>query len=129
MAVLFRRIHRLIRRLPGSYVNGIWVPSVELPPQDIALNIQPADDRDYARTQAILSGRRVTAMVTATADLNANLNVAGDADWPGDIIIYNNRRWLVIGSATFDAIENSITNHMRYLLTLEAEHAAAEETA
>lgn len=129
MSVMFRRIHKLIRRSPGTYVNGIWVPAFEAGEEDIALNIQPATDYDYTRTQAILAGRRVTAMCTATADLNAGIHVAGDGDWPGDIIIYNGRRWLVIGSAVFDAIPNSITNHLRYLLTLEAEHAAAEITA
>jgi hypothetical protein len=129
MSVMFRRIHKLIRRLPGSYVNGIWQPHLELEQEDIALNIQPATDYDYTRTQAILAGRRVTAMMTATADLEANLHVSGDGDWPGDIIIYNGRRWLVIGSARFDSIPGSITNHMRYLITLEAEHAAAEITA
>lgn len=129
MSVMFRRIHKLIRRLPGQYTNGIWVPHIELGEEDIALNIQPATDYDYTRTQAILGGRRVTAMMTATSDLDANIHVAGDGNWPGDIIIYNNSRWLAIGSARFDAIPNSITNHMRYLLTLEAEHAAAEITA
>jgi hypothetical protein len=129
MSVLFRRTHKLIRRLPGSYTNGIWTPHVELEQEDIALNIQPAGESDYMRTQAILGGRRVTAMMTAFADLEAGLHVAGDGDWPGDIIIYNSQRWLVIGSARFDSIGNSITNHMRFLLTLEAEHAAAEAMA
>jgi hypothetical protein len=128
MTVLFGRSWKVIRRLPGQYVNGMWTPHTELPAEDILLNIQPASDADYSRTQSILGGRRVTAMMTATADIAAGLHVAGDGDWPGDIIIYNDRRWLVIGSATFDSLIGSITSHMRYLITLEAEHAAAETT-
>ena len=129
MGVLFKKLYKAIRRVPGEYVNGIWRPHIELAQEDIFLDIQPANDFDYQRTQAILGGRRVTAMMTVTADLDANLHVAGDGDWPGDIIIYNDRRWIVIGSARFDSIPNSISNHMRYLITLEAEHAAAEATA
>lgn len=129
MVVFFRRIHKVIRRIPGEYINGIWNSATELPEEDIALNIQPASDSDYSRTEAILSGRRVTAMMTATSDIDADLKVAGDGDFPGDIIIYRNKRWLVIGSAPFDSLLGSITNHYRYMITLEAEHAAAEETA
>lgn len=126
MAVMFSKIHKVIRRSGGGYVNGIWVPALESSPEDMVLHIQPASDSDYLRVQTTSGGRRVTAMVTVTADIDAGLHVAGDDDYPGDIVIYNGRRWIVIGSARFDSLVNSSTNHMRYMATLEAEHAANE---
>lgn len=105
---------------------------MENPPENMELDIQPANDFDYQRTQIIAQsvGQRVTAMVTATAPLAAGLRVAGSHGYPGDIVLYNDERWIVIGSARFDSLGiGSDTAHMRYLLTLEAEHSAGENIA
>lgn len=125
MPVLFPSLYQLIRREKGGYVDGVWTPAIELDVEDIALDIQPANDFDYARVQAISAGRRVTAMVTATAALDAGLHVAGSRGYPGDIVIYNDERWIVIGSARFDSLGGD-TGHCRYLMTLEIEHGAGE---
>lgn len=129
MSVFFPKVYQVIRRNPGSYVNGVWTPAGESQPLNIAINIQPASATDYDRLQAMSSGRRVTAMMRVYADLDANLNVAGSNDHPGDIIIYNDQRWLVIGSTRWDVFGNSDTGHMRYMITLEAEHSAGEVMA
>jgi hypothetical protein len=126
MPVLFPSVYQLIRREKGSYVDGVWTPAIELEAEEIVLDIQPATDFDYARVQAISAGRRVTAMVTATAALDAGLHVAGADSYPGDIVLYNNERWIAIGSARFNSLGNSDTAHARYLFTLEIEYGEGE---
>lgn len=128
MAVLFPKTHGVIRRGQGAYVNGVWTPGGEPAVEILLANIQPASSGDYARLQAVAAGRRISAMMRCFTDLDANLKVAGD-DHPGDIVVYNGQRWLVIGSARWDSLDDADTSHCRYMLALEAEHAAGEVMA
>jgi hypothetical protein len=129
MAVFFPRIYQVIRRNPGAYVNGVWTPATDTASVDMPMNIQPASSSDYERVQAVASGRRVTAMMRAFAPIDADLKVAGTNDYPGDIVIYGDRRWLVIGSSRWDVLADPELDHIRYMLALEAEHAPGEVTA
>lgn len=129
MAVLFPKIYKVIRRNNGAYIDGVWTPGVESKPEDIYLNIQPASIQDYQRTQAIFAGRRVSAMYRAFADIDAGLTVAGEDGHPGDIVIYNNERHLVIGKAIWNTLNSPITSHVRYMLVMESEHEAGEVAA
>lgn len=126
MAVMFPRLTQVIRREPGQYVDGNWIPPGEVELSEIPLSIQPASQSDYMRTQATLSGRRVTAMMRVYANLDANLRVAGYNEHPGDLVIYNGDRWLVIGSTRWDALNDADTSHCRYMIVLESEHAKGE---
>lgn len=133
MTVLFPKTYQVIRRSAGSYVDGVWTPATESAAQPIELNIQPASVSDYNRLQAMPGGRRITAMVRAFADISAGLKVAGsglnDSGYPGDIVIYKSKRWLVVGQSESDSLNDPDTSHMRYLLVLEVEHGADEITA
>lgn len=128
MGVFFPRLYPVIRRGKGAYVNGVWTPAFETQAVELALNIQPASQSDYERVQAVASGRRVTAMMRAFANLDADLKVAGADDHPGDIVVYNQDRWLVIGSSRWDVFGDEL-DHVRYMLALEAEHAPGEVMA
>lgn len=128
MGVFFARSYEVIRRNPGQYVDGVWTPAFDAQAIELPMNIQPASENDYIRVQAVASGRRVTAMMRAFTNLDAELKVAGD-NHPGDIVLYNGQRWLVIGSARRDVLGDAESSHMRFMLALEAEHAAGEVMA
>lgn len=125
MGVLFPKAHQVIRRSPGSFVNGEWRLPFEPGVETLAMNIQPPNNIDYTRLQAVAPGRRLSSMLTAFADLGAGLRVAGDGH-PGDVVIYNGSRWLVIGESRWDSFDDPDTSHIVYALALEAEHSAGE---
>lgn len=129
MAVHFPKVHAVIRRTVGGYVNGIWTPAAESAQEPFVCNIQPASAGDYTRAQAVSSGRRVTAMMRLYAPVDASLKVAGDNGHPGDIVIYGGERWLVIGSARWDVMNDPDVSHMRYMIALEAEQGPGEVMA
>ena len=125
MGVLFPKAHQVIRRSPGAFVNGEWRLPIESGAETLALNIQPPNNTDYTRLQAVAPGRRLSSMLIAYAGLDAGLKVAGDSH-PGDVVIYNGRRWLVIGESRWDSFDDPDTSHLVYALALEAEHSAGE---
>lgn len=129
MGVLFPKAYQVIRRGVGSYINGVWTPAPEEAPGPLLANIHPASSADYERAQATLAGRRITAMKRCFTDIGANLRVAGSDGYPGDIILYNGQRWLVIGSAEWNTLNDPDTSHFRYIITLEVEHGDGEVTA
>lgn len=129
MAVLFPKTYAVIRRGQGSYIDGVWNPASEGAAEILLANIQPATAGDYMRAQSIASGRRVNAMMRCITNLDANLRVAGDQGYPGDIVIYDDRRWLVIGSAKWNSLDSGDTSHARFMLALEAEAGAGEVMA
>jgi hypothetical protein len=83
---------------------------------------------DVERMEATASGRRTNNMVRAYADVDVELGVAGNGH-PGDIVLYDNTRWLVVGAARWDVLGDPDTSHRRYLLAEEAERAAGEVMA
>lgn len=125
MGVLFPKAHQVIRRNPGTRINGEWTLAMEPGAETLAMNIQPPNNTDYTRLQAVAPGRRLSSMLTAFADLDAGLRVAGDGH-PGDVVIYNGRRWLVIGESRWDSFDDADTSHLVYFLALEAEHSSGE---
>lgn len=129
MAVLFPKSYQVIRRGVGSYINGVWTPAPEEGSETLLANIHPASSADYERAQATLAGRRITAMKRCFTNIGANLRVAGGDGYPGDIVIYQGQRWLVIGSADWNSLGDADTSHMRYILALEAERGDGEVTA
>lgn len=125
MGVLFPKAHSVIRRNAGSYVNGEWRLAGENGAETLPLNIQPPGNSDYTRLQAVAPGRRLSSMLIAYAGLDAGLKVAGDGH-PGDVVLYNGRRWLVIGESRWDSFDDPDTSHLVYMLALEAEHSVGE---
>jgi hypothetical protein len=126
--MLFARPTQVIHRTGGAYVNGVWTAPLEPAPVTVALLIQPAMRGDVERMEATASGRRTNNMVRAYADVDVELGVAGNGH-PGDIVLYDNTRWLVVGAARWDVLGDPDTSHRRYLLAEEAERAAGEVMA
>ena len=128
MAILFGRAIPVIRRQPGAYVAGVWTAPIEPATVFLTLNIQPVGMSDFERLQALPEGRRGNAMMKAMGNLDANLQVAGD-NHPGDIVFYDNARWLVIGESRWDTLGDADTSHITYLMAQEIEKGVGEAGA
>jgi hypothetical protein len=127
----FRRPHPVIRRLAGHYERGIWLNDDEQLPITVQMGIQPATAGDYERLQSTPGGRRFAALLRAYVDLDApTLMPAGEseAELPGDLVLYQGHRWLVIGRHTRDQLGTRGVSHIRYLLARQIEAGFEEVT-
>lgn len=124
---LFPRPYGLIRRGSGAYVDGIWTPAPEPGQATVLADVQPASTADYQRLEAMPGGRRTTNLLRLYCDIQ--LAVAGDADHPGDLILIDGTRYLVIGRMDRHVLGLQGVSHWRYLLVPEIETVPGEVTA
>ena len=121
----FRRPIPVVRRGAGEFVRGIWQPVMEPQPNTVMLGLQPATAADYEKVQANPEGRRVAALLRAYGPLSEPLNVAGEDNSNGDLVIHDGHHWLVIGKHVRNLVSSRFS-HIRYLLAREIEHSDGE---
>lgn len=124
---LFPKTFGLIRRGSGAYTAGVWTVAPEPDPVAMTANIQPARPAEYEMLQSMPGGRRTNNMLRCYADIQ--LAVAGDLDHPGDIVLVNGARYLVIGRIDRHALGIPTVSHYRYMLVPEIETVPGEVTA
>ncbi len=110
--MLGERTHPRITRTPGSWVNGRWVEGQEVG-STVRASIQPATKGDYDQLQAQDSGRRVESAIRLYT--RVQLNVAGDDDTNGDIVIYSGDRYLITAESNWQMGMGGGVDHYRYL--------------
>lgn len=110
----FRKPQTVIPRGPGGWVGGRWVDGEELPPTTILASVQPATTSDYDQMRAEPGGRRIERMVRVYT--NARLDVAGEADTNGAILIWEGERYLFVAVSPW---RSTALAHYRYLAALE----------
>ena len=126
MSGTLRRPYWAIPRQPGGYVAGEYVQASEGAPVGIIAGIQPASAFDYQLMQSNIEGRRINGMFRIYC--NTRLNVAGDGDLPGDIVLDDSgRRLLIIGVAERQVLRTE-TSHYKYYAVREIEHVTGETT-
>lgn len=125
MATSFRRPHQFLRNRSGIWVQGEWVPAADPAPVDVMATVQPASSSDYDRVEALQGGERPDALLRVYTDERMRIRGAGPADL-GDILLYDGRRWLLIGEALRGVLRTRVS-HNRYLATPEL--PAASEVA
>ncbi len=111
MAFLAERSHPLITRSPGDYVDGRWQEGIETETAFRA-SIQPAKKDDYDQLQALAEGRRVESAVRIYT--RTQLNVAGEDERNGDLVVYRGDRYLVTAGSDWNMRMRGV-NHYRYL--------------
>ncbi len=130
MAVQFPKLYYYIRRTETGFIGAKQGVPSESQPIPLMANIHPASSGDYQRLEATSAGRRMDGMLRCFTDLEVDLKVAGETrGYPGDLVVYRNKRYLVAGSTRYDALDSADTGHMRYLLIREVEHSENEITA
>lgn len=123
----FRRPVQVIRRLPGGYVDGDYVPAPLPSPVTVQMGVQPATASDYAALEAMPGGRRGSEMrrgYTAIADA---LTAAGTNGLPGDLVLLDGDPWLIIGAPRRDVLGGGIS-HVRHLLVRHDDETEGQPT-
>lgn len=121
----FRVPVSVIRRGPGSFVRGVFVPSAEPAPTTIQASIQPAEAGDFQDAVADPAGRRYSArLCLRTASRLAVARPAPNAE-PGDIVLHDGARWLIIGEQSWNVLGRPVS-HYAYLIIPEGEGGQAE---
>lgn len=106
----FRFAQTVIRTLPGSYVNGVWVPGGEVP-EMIYATIQPLSDQDLINLPA---GRRASDMVKVyTKTRLTTVEDAGENKQP-DKILWDGDQYEITAIAVR---QMRVIPHFRYWAT------------
>ena len=109
---LFGRLHQVIRKAPGAYVDGRWVEPAEGPPVPVLLSVQPIGTEDYERVQGMAGGQNMAGMVRAYGSTTAPLK-------EGDVLLYDNARWRCLSAPPPRDTLGPETAHIRYIFTRE----------
>lgn len=126
MSGTLRRPYWAIPRTAGAYVAGEFQQAPEGAPVGILAGIQPATAFEYQLMAAATEGRRVKAMFRVYT--GTRLNVAGDGDMPGDIVIDDDgNRLLIIGKQDRHILQSDVS-HYKYYAVREIEHVSGEST-
>lgn len=112
---MIRTTQHVLKRGPGSFVQGRWINGAETP-ATISASVQPANKSDYAHLVAQFDGRRISKAVRIyTGD---KLNAAGEDLKNGDILVWEGDRYIVTGESPW---RTTILAHYRYLAIKELE--------
>lgn len=111
---LFGKLHPVIRKGQGSYVEGRWVEAPEGAPSFVLLSVQPASDADREMVEGDPGGQRLSGLLRAYGGTAAPLK-------EGDVLLYDGARWRVVSAPPArDALGPDVA-HVRYILTREIE--------
>lgn len=125
MSGTLRRPYWAVPRLPGAYVAGEYVQAPEGAPVGILAGIQPATAMDYQLMEPNAEGRRIKALFRIYT--STKLNVAGDGDSPGDIVLDDEGyRLLIIGKQDRHILMSDVS-HYKYYAVREIEHVNGEK--
>lgn len=107
-----RRNHMVVRRSPGAYEEGRYVPG-PVTPDTILASVQPATNVEYSRVQATLEGRMPSTLLRVYT--NSRLAIHSKDEHPGDLLQYNGESYVIIAEALRDVLQGSPVSHNRYL--------------
>lgn len=120
--------YSVIRRSPGTYVNGLWVPAAEPASATVKLDVQPLTGGQSRLLESLPEGRRTAQTLIAYAAVGTGLKIADPGSRePGDILLIGGVRWLVVatgGLANLGTLRP--TSHELYLVQREIEKAPGE---
>jgi len=110
--ILYTKPYQVIRREGGAYIEGIWQPAAEPPPETMMLNVQPSKGDDEH--------------MIALADPGALVPRDDMTRTPGYVVIVNGLRYIVIAVDRWDSFGGADTAHDRYALRREVPKAPGE---
>ena len=110
----FAKLHTVIRRGSGSYVDGVWTPPTDGPTTTMLLDLQPAKGDDVERVRSDIGGQSLTALLVGYGGTTNPLT-------EGDILVYGGQRYVVISAPPPRDALSGDTGHVKYLFTRELE--------
>lgn len=108
----FRYPVTVYRSQPGQYVDGVYVPGGEIE-DTIMATVQAAAENAYARTEATIGGRTISALYNLYSDTQlAAAGFDGQTLSGGDELAYRGKRYLIIASMPW---QSNVINHFHML--------------
>lgn len=135
MTTSFRRPYTVIKRNMGVWVDGVYILDDDMGSMmTVWATIQMPSVRDQQLIEATPYGRRVGRHIKIYTDIrlkpvSQGIN-SGEQAYPGDLIQYDGRSYLLFGEADFTALgraRSSNLAHYRYYACEMIEGYAAEE--
>lgn len=104
MTTSFRTFYRVVKRNIGTWINGVYVLDDDMGNQvTISATIQNPNSGDREVIQATIYGRRVDRSIKIYTDVRltpvSQGTLPGEAPQPGDLIIYDDRMYLIFHEA------------------------------
>lgn len=126
--ISWRRPHIVIRRNPGTFVKGKYVPSATERQETVYASVQPSRIYDYSMLESQPGGRRYMTIYRFYTDATLRVVEPGDGGHPGDLVLYEGKRHVVVGVADRRLLQSEVS-HGRYLIVSEVEHSGPEVMA
>ena len=118
MATSNRTPFVVISRSPGMWHEGKYYPEQDGIPRNVPMTIQEPSAGDRNAIEALVNGRRAARYIKAYTDIKLNAVGQDPGGNPGDIIIFDGKRYLIIGEANFTMMRRQMgsntVSHYRY---------------
>ena len=112
---IFRKPVFVIRRQPGTYIDGLYTGAARSQPATVPMGVQPASQADYADVEAGPDGQRYTEMRRAYTGLSDALVPMAKGGAPGDLVLLDGSEWLVMGRVVHDTFGSEVS-HVKHLI-------------
>src|SRR3954447_10551240 len=134
MTTSFRTWYKIVKRNIGSWVNGVYVLDDDFGNQlTISATIQNPNSADRQVIEATPYGRRVDRSIKIYTDVRlqavSQSTLPGELAQPGDLIIYEERTYLIFHEADKQALaktRQSRVSHYKYYACETIEGATME---
>jgi hypothetical protein len=108
----------VIQRLRGQWIDGFYYPEIEGVTIEIMASIQQPGSGDNNAIASLPMGSRVSRYIKVYTDTRLNTVSQSPTGDIGDIILFDNRRFLVIGESQFQVMKktrgDTPVSHYRY---------------
>lgn len=119
MTTSFRSPFTVIERLSGQWQNGRYYPNKDYSiTKTVNMTVQEPSPGDMNAIEALPMGRRASRYIKVYADERLNPVSQEPAGAPGDVVLVDNKAFLVIGESNFTMLRltrpNTSVAHYRY---------------
>jgi hypothetical protein len=120
MATSFRKEYEVVSRLPGQWVDGhYWPERLDTGIiRKVMMSVQNPSAGDRNAIEALPLGQRVSRYIKVYTDERLTPIGQLPGGHPGDVILADNRRYVVIGETNFNMLKqtrpNTPVSHFRY---------------
>lgn len=118
MATSNRTPFVVISRSPGTWHEGKYYPEQDGIPRNVPMTIQEPSTGDRNAIEALPLGRRDARYIKIYTDIRLNSVGQAPGGSPGDIVLVDGKRFLIIGESNFTFMRRQMgsntVSHYRY---------------
>jgi hypothetical protein len=118
MTTSFRTKYPVIKREAGQWNAGYYTPDTQGTEIEVMMTIQQPGSGDNNAIASLPMGSRVSRYIKVYTDTRLNTVSQEPSGSPGDIVLFDNKQFLIIGESHFQTMKrtraNSPVSHFRY---------------